>query len=617
MMRCMNPIIALEVEYLYTLNEASGSGLTAPPIEAEWTAKEVHDDRVSELPLSPNCPSLIALYFQGNYELTAIPPLFFYRMAFLKVLDLSHTSIKSLPKSLPKFVALKKLLLRGCELFMELSAQVGKLKNLEELDLDETQIMDLPREVGKLLKLKYLRVSFYHIPGKKKLKPNVLIHPETISNLPQLTELSIVVIPEDKRWDDSVEAVVKELCNSKALRTLSLYLPRFELLDNISLIYSSLSRFRFTIGHHKRRIISRVPDEVEAEFRNWDKCLKFVNGENIPIEIKGVLKYSTSFFLDHHATAVNLSEFGIDNMKRLKFCLLAECNKMESLIDGEMHYERKEDDRSESESDSGSGSGSESVEHYMGERVTGTDVTKSTPPLFILPSEKNKRPEDDYFDLGSEICEVDVDEVEPKAKRWNCTENENKGVIGSANKATRGDTVAFQTRSNNEILDDGYKWRKYGQKTVKRTPHPRNYYKCTRRGCPVKKWVERDSQDTSFFTTTYEGIHNHDRPNVMNLYNLQSQLCNDCRANTVEDDVEAAKIISPTRGYGDVFDASIHDKGAHPEYAGIPEASIRDESQQSSNCSFRVIEKVFNDQAVGSWGEGEKAFPLKKEKWEL
>ncbi|XVF08869.1 hypothetical protein REPUB_Repub07fG0041300 [Reevesia pubescens] len=331
---------------------ASGSGLTElQGKEEEWAGKEIHlmDDehKASELPKSPNCPSLIALYLQETYELTAIPPIFFLHIALLQVLDLSHTSIKSLPKSLPKLVSLKKLLLRGCELFMELSPQVGKLKNLEELDLDETQIMDLPREIGKLLNLRHLRVSFYHFCGKKKLKSSVLIHPETIANLSLLTELSIDVNPEDKRWDDSVEAVVKEVCSSKTLRTLSLYLPKFQLLDNTSLIYPSLSRFRFTVGHHKRRIISRVPHEVEAKFRNGDKCLKFVNGENIPIEIKGVLNYSTSFFLDHHSTATNLSEFGIENMKRLKFCLLVECNKMETLIDGEIHYERKKDDRSE------------------------------------------------------------------------------------------------------------------------------------------------------------------------------------------------------------------------------------------------------------------------------
>lgn len=33
--------------------------------------------------------------------------------------------------------------------------------------------------------------------------------------------------------------------------------------------------------------------------------------------------------------------------------------------------------------------------------------------------------------------------------------------------------VAFHTRSADDILDDGYRWRKYGQKAVKNSGHPR------------------------------------------------------------------------------------------------------------------------------------------------
>lgn len=33
--------------------------------------------------------------------------------------------------------------------------------------------------------------------------------------------------------------------------------------------------------------------------------------------------------------------------------------------------------------------------------------------------------------------------------------------------------VAFKTRSEIEILDDGYKWRKYGKKMVKNNANPR------------------------------------------------------------------------------------------------------------------------------------------------
>lgn len=41
------------------------------------------------------------------------------------------------------------------------------------------------------------------------------------------------------------------------------------------------------------------------------------------------------------------------------------------------------------------------------------------------------------------------------------------------NKRVREPRYAIQTRSDVEVMEDGYKWRKYGQKAVKNSPHPR------------------------------------------------------------------------------------------------------------------------------------------------
>ncbi|XP_042483271.1 WRKY transcription factor 71-like [Macadamia integrifolia] len=79
-------------------------------------------------------------------------------------------------------------------------------------------------------------------------------------------------------------------------------------------------------------------------------------------------------------------------------------------------------------------------------------------------------------------------------------------------KRQREPRFAFMTKSEVDHLEDGYRWRKYGQKAVKNSPYPRSYYRCTSQKCTVKKRVERSFQDPSIVITTYEGQHIHPSP---------------------------------------------------------------------------------------------------------
>ncbi|CAO2161369.1 unnamed protein product [Urochloa humidicola] len=85
-----------------------------------------------------------------------------------------------------------------------------------------------------------------------------------------------------------------------------------------------------------------------------------------------------------------------------------------------------------------------------------------------------------------------------------------RGMVSGGRQAPP--RIGFRTRSEVDVLDDGFKWRKYGKKAVKSSPNPRNYYRCSSEGCGVKKRVERDRDDPRFVVTTYDGVHNHAAP---------------------------------------------------------------------------------------------------------
>ncbi|KAL6500743.1 WRKY transcription factor [Orobanche hederae] len=102
---------------------------------------------------------------------------------------------------------------------------------------------------------------------------------------------------------------------------------------------------------------------------------------------------------------------------------------------------------------------------------------------------------------------LDQDEVEEESSKKDA-----KAKKKEAQKKQRQPRFAFMTKSEIDHLEDGYRWRKYGQKAVKNSPYPRSYYRCTTQKCQVKKRVERSFEDPSIVVTTYEGQHNHHVP---------------------------------------------------------------------------------------------------------
>ncbi|KAK9152300.1 hypothetical protein Syun_010609 [Stephania yunnanensis] len=147
---------------------------------------------------------------------------------------------------------------------------------------------------------------------------------------------------------------------------------------------------------------------------------------------------------------------------------------------------------------------------------TSCDPSASVPPhkgVDVLSALSNDDEEEE--DVGANgsaslACDGEEDESESKRRKIDTID------MAGASRAIREPRVVVQTTSEVDILDDGYRWRKYGQKVVKGNPNPRSYYKCTNPGCTVRKHVERASHDLKSVITTYEGKHNHDVPAARN-----------------------------------------------------------------------------------------------------
>ncbi|KAL7199097.1 hypothetical protein ACSBR2_021388 [Camellia fascicularis] len=128
-----------------------------------------------------------------------------------------------------------------------------------------------------------------------------------------------------------------------------------------------------------------------------------------------------------------------------------------------------------------------------------------TPNSSTISSESSGAP-------NGEQSKANDDHDDDKEEKHQKTKKQLKARKMCEKKKQREPRFAFMTKSEVDHLEDGYRWRKYGQKAVKNSPFPRSYYRCTTATCNVKKRVERCFNDPSIVVTTYEGKHAHPSP---------------------------------------------------------------------------------------------------------
>ncbi|KAK6930487.1 NB-ARC [Dillenia turbinata] len=304
---------------------------------------------VRQLPNRPKCQVISSLFLQENSDLESIPVSFFDHMSDLKVLDLHCTGIISLPSSISNLINLKGLYLNDCKDLHELPSAISDLKKLEVLDMQNTGIHTLPEQIGELTSLRCLRVSFTSAVGNHNhinCRAEKLIQPNGLSNLSLLEELTILVEPNDSRWNEIAHEVAGNLATLEHLTTLGIFFPHTNCLEtfitnskswkngstssrNNSVSFRS---FKILVGYHETSHPYGFDTSV-ISIQAPERHLRVSAGEGNHNTVAEVLEQTRVFELIGRQKIVSLSDFSIEKMEGLRICVIAECNDLEKVVD--------------------------------------------------------------------------------------------------------------------------------------------------------------------------------------------------------------------------------------------------------------------------------------------
>ncbi|XP_062083141.1 uncharacterized protein LOC133789321 isoform X2 [Humulus lupulus] len=208
--------------------------------EAEVISLLDYDD-FGKLPEKLECPRA-KLLLLSSWSLNSIPNEFFEQTRELEALGMERARINSLPTSFHSLQNLQTLCLSDSDL-QDISI-IGDLKNLKVLDLSRSSIKRLPKEIGELCHLQLLDLQ-----NCRHLK---VIEPNVISNLRRLEEL---YIPQTFQGWETEEGGMKERRNASLIeiknlqRLTVLYLSvESEKVLPEGLFSEKLESYRISIG---------------------------------------------------------------------------------------------------------------------------------------------------------------------------------------------------------------------------------------------------------------------------------------------------------------------------------------------------------------------------------
>ncbi|GLT83891.1 hypothetical protein SLE2022_021560 [Rubroshorea leprosula] len=293
-------------------------GLTEIPDEHEWTENlekvSLMENKISDIPLNmcPNCPILTTLMLQGNSKLIQIPDCFFANMQGLKCLNLSKTSIESLPHSICNLENLTTLLLRDCWQLKHVPC-LAKLKALKKLDMFKAGIDVVPEGIDMLVNLQYLDLWCREL---------VELPTQILGNLFHLQHLTVYSI------STTLKIKGEEVRGLKKLETFQAQLYDLQDLNNYvnSNHFKRLSNYQLVVG--------QVEEDFDPSSIDFSKEISLgeceIGGEDsvvLPDDVQELWIYRCRKFR-------SLSDiYSLQKTTELRECYVTECEEIECVVD--------------------------------------------------------------------------------------------------------------------------------------------------------------------------------------------------------------------------------------------------------------------------------------------
>uniref|UniRef100_A0A5B6Z8R0 Uncharacterized protein n=1 Tax=Davidia involucrata TaxID=16924 RepID=A0A5B6Z8R0_DAVIN len=291
---------------------------------AHHTAIALLQNQFHELPDGLDYPKLNLLLLLDNSHSLKIPDTFFAGTKALRVLDMTHIPIPSLPPSIQCLKNLQTLCLDHCKLREISISLIGELKDkLEILSFWDSDIEELPREIGQLAHLRLLDFT-----DCEKLK---VIPSGVISSLSRLEDL--YMRNSFKNWEVEDQKTGKRNAGLDDLKSLShlsvleMHIPHVKLCPK-DLLFGNLIKFKISIG-------SDFQDYEQRSINPFPRTLKLKLDQSITLysELNMLLKRAECLILEEMEDLEKvLFDSNKEGFSSLKWLKVNRCHGYEYLI---------------------------------------------------------------------------------------------------------------------------------------------------------------------------------------------------------------------------------------------------------------------------------------------